>query len=75
MDLKALFLNCTLKPSPNVSNTEALLKRVEAILSSLDVQCEIIRVVDYKIAFGVSSDEGKGMNGLLFCKRLKPVIF
>jgi len=32
-DLKALFLNCTLKQSPEVSNTEALIKVVAGIMT------------------------------------------
>jgi multimeric flavodoxin WrbA len=58
--LKAVLLNCTLKRSPAVSNTQALMDRVIEILKSLDVDCESIRVVDYNVPFGVSSDEGEG---------------
>lgn len=60
MKLKAVLLNCTLKRSPAVSNTQALMDRVIEILKSLDVDCESIRVVDYNVPFGVSSDEGEG---------------
>ncbi|HYI46795.1 MAG TPA: NAD(P)H-dependent oxidoreductase [Actinomycetota bacterium] len=60
MSLKAVLLNCTLKKSPSVSNTQALMDRVINILEGLDVECESIRVVDYDIPFGVSSDEGEG---------------
>ncbi len=60
MALKALFLNCTLKKSPSVSNTEALIKKVATLFQLKDVETEIIRVVDYKVHFGVSSDEGEG---------------
>jgi multimeric flavodoxin WrbA len=58
MSYRALFLNCTLKRTPEVSNTEALIDKVAALLSDLDVVSETIRVTDYKVAFGVSSDEG-----------------
>ena len=60
MKLKALILNCTLKPSPEVSNTSALIQKVAEIYMSLGVETEELRVRDYKVAFGVSSDEGNG---------------
>jgi multimeric flavodoxin WrbA len=60
MSFKALFLNCTLKRSPEVSNTQALVDKVAEQLADLDVESETVRVTDYKIAFGVSSDEGDG---------------
>jgi multimeric flavodoxin WrbA len=60
MDLKAVVLNCTLKRSPQRSNTEALIRKVTALMEPLGVESEIIRVVDHAVAFGVSSDEGGG---------------
>jgi multimeric flavodoxin WrbA len=60
MSFKALFLNCTLKRSPEVSNTQALVDKVAALLAKLDVESETVRVTDYKLPFGVSSDEGDG---------------
>jgi multimeric flavodoxin WrbA len=59
VSLKAVLLNCTLKRSPAVSNTQALLDRVIAILEGLDVACETVRIVDYNVSFGVTSDEGE----------------
>ena len=58
--LKALFLNCTLKKSPAVSNTEALINKAVDLLKPLDVDSEVVRVVDYHVPFGVSSYEGPG---------------
>ena len=58
--LKALGLNCTLKKSPEKSHTEALMERVMGLLGDHGVETEIIRPVDYAIAFGVTSDEGDG---------------
>jgi len=58
--MKVLFLNCTLKASPEVSNTEALIKKVEQLFIDKNVDTEIVRVVDYQVKFGVSSDEGEG---------------
>lgn len=60
MKLKAVLLNCTLKKSPEVSNTEALMDIVIGHLRSLDVECEVIRPVDFDIPFGVESDMGDG---------------
>jgi multimeric flavodoxin WrbA len=59
-DLNALMLNCTLKRSPEVSNTQALLDRVAEILHGLDCATETVRVVDHKVPFGVESDLGDG---------------
>jgi multimeric flavodoxin WrbA len=56
----ALGLNCTLKRSPQVSNTEALLSKVLAHMRELGCTTETIRVVDHDVMFGVSSDEGRG---------------
>jgi multimeric flavodoxin WrbA len=58
--MKALVLNCTLKPSPATSNTEALAGVVIDALSGADVETEIVRVVDHDVRPGVSSDEGDG---------------
>jgi multimeric flavodoxin WrbA len=60
MPLKAVLLNCTLKPSPEPSNTQALMDIVIGHLESLGVECETVRVVDYRIPFGVDSDLGEG---------------
>ncbi|MHC4416155.1 MAG: flavodoxin family protein [Planctomycetota bacterium] len=59
MALKALFLNCTLKRSPQVSNTRALIDKIVELFGPLGVECEVVRVVDHNIPFGVSSDEGE----------------
>jgi multimeric flavodoxin WrbA len=59
-ELKALMLNCTLKKSPGVSNTEALLDRVAEILHELDCATEKLRPVDYNIPFGIESNLGNG---------------
>ena len=60
MDVRALFLNCTLKKSPTTSNTRALIDKVAALFEEEDVSTEVIRVVDHDVAFGVTSDEGDG---------------
>lgn len=54
--LKALFLNCTLKKSPDKSHTEGLIKQSMAIMEANGVATELIRPVDHNIAFGVYPD-------------------
>lgn len=58
--MKALILNCILKPSPQKSNTEALARVVMQALEKCGVESEILRVVDHNVKPGVSSDEGEG---------------
>jgi len=58
MQLKALILNCTLKKSPEPSNTQALIDIVTAHFDALGVSHETLRPVDYEIPFGVVSDMG-----------------
>ena len=55
-DLRALFLNCTLKPSPQTSHTRLLIDNSVAILEAQGVTCEVLRPVDHDIAFGVYPD-------------------
>ncbi len=54
--LKAIFLNCTLKPTGKLSHTEGLIKMSQAIMEVNGIQTEIIRPVDYDIAPGVYPD-------------------
>lgn len=58
--MNAVLLNYTLKPSPQTSNTEALLERVVEWFDRLDTRSENVRVVDHDVRFGVTSDEGHG---------------
>ncbi|EZQ19706.1 flavodoxin family protein [Pseudomonas sp. G11-1] len=60
MSLTALALNCTLKPSPADSSCDLLLKQTLAALQEQGAQGELLRVVDYNIKPGVTSDEGDG---------------
>lgn len=55
-DLKALFLNCTLKPSPAISHTQGLVDISREIMERLGVEVEVLRPVDYQIAYGVYPD-------------------
>ena len=58
--MKALIINCTLKPSPTFSNTDALIKKAVKQLEEAGAEAEIIRLVDYKVKPGTDSDEGDG---------------
>lgn len=62
MPLKALALNGTLKPSStkDKSSTEKMLQLIAEEFSAHDVQTEILRLADYDIKPGVTSDEGDG---------------
>ncbi|MEG9326488.1 NAD(P)H-dependent oxidoreductase [Salinimicrobium catena] len=53
-------MNCTLKRSPETSNTQAFIANAEKIFHELNVETESIRVVDQNVKFGNSSDEGEG---------------
>ena len=55
-DLKALTINCTLKPSPGGSHTDKLLGVAEAILVRNGITLEQVRLVDHDIAPGVYPD-------------------
>lgn len=58
--MKAYFLNCTLKKSPETSHTRALIDKVRDLYHRLGVKTEVDRVVDFNIPFGVESDMGEG---------------
>src|SRR3954470_19151982 len=55
-DLRALFINCTLKRSPEVSHTQGLADRSIAIMREHGVAVETIRAIDHEIATGVYPD-------------------
>jgi multimeric flavodoxin WrbA len=55
-DLRALFINCTLKRSPEVSNTSGLAELAVAIMERNGVAVETVRAVDHQIATGVYPD-------------------
>ena len=55
-DLRALFLNCTLKRSPELSHTQGLIDISSAIMRKHGVTVESLRPVDYEIARGVYPD-------------------
>ncbi len=58
--MRALILNCTLKTSPEQSNTEALLDVVAAAMRQDEIAVDVVRVVDHDVKPGVTNDEGDG---------------
>ncbi|MBA3723570.1 MAG: flavodoxin family protein [Candidatus Levybacteria bacterium] len=58
-NLKALFINCTLKKSPEKSNTEGLLNVSQKIMEKNGVQTEVLRAIDHDIATGIYPDMTK----------------
>lgn len=58
--MRALVLNCTLKPSPEPSNTEALASVLVKEFTANGVETEVVRVVDHDVKPGVQSDMGDG---------------
>ena len=56
-DLKALFINCTLKKSPDPSHTDGLVRIAATIMEKNGVAVERIRALDHQIAIGASSRE------------------
>jgi multimeric flavodoxin WrbA len=57
--LKALFINCTLKKSPELSHTSGLMAVSKSIMERVGVSVKEIRAVDYDIASGVWPDMAK----------------
>jgi len=55
-DLRALFINCTLKRSPERSHTQGLIGRSAAIMRQHGVAVDMLRAVDHDIATGVWPD-------------------
>jgi len=61
-NLKALYINCTLKSSNQKSHTEGLMNVSMGIMKSENVRVEYLRLVDYDVAYGLMPDmkeEGK----------------
>src|SRR6188474_836252 len=55
-DLRALFVNCTLKRSPEVSNTQGLADISMEIMRRQGVTVDVVRAVDHDSATGVWPD-------------------
>jgi multimeric flavodoxin WrbA len=55
-DLKAVYVNCTLKKSPEQSHTAGLMQVSKDIMEKEGVRVEEIRLVDHDVARGVHPD-------------------
>ncbi len=58
--LRAVALNCTLKRSPAPSSTDRMVALLTEAFGQHDVDVTSIRIVDRRVAEGVTSDEGDG---------------
>jgi len=54
--LSAVFVNCTLKKSPELSHTEGLMRKSAGLMASQGVNVDMFRLVDYPVAPGVYPD-------------------
>jgi len=54
--LRALFINCTLKRSPEPSNTQAIIDMSMKLMKQQGIHAERIRAIDHDIATGVYPD-------------------
>jgi multimeric flavodoxin WrbA len=55
-DLKAMFINCTLKRSPETSNTQGLMDKSIEVMRAQGVEVDCIRAIDHELAIGVWPD-------------------
>lgn len=55
-NLKACFVNCTLKKSPRISNTRGLIDVSAAIMKAEGVEVDHVRLIDFDVAYGVQPD-------------------
>jgi hypothetical protein len=55
-DLNALYINCTLKKSPEPSHSQGLIDISTSIMEKNGVEVEMIRAIDYDLASGVWPD-------------------
>lgn len=58
-DLKALFINCSIKKSSSKSHTLRLMNRAAGIMRDEGVDVEMIHALDHQIAFGMVKDAVK----------------
>jgi multimeric flavodoxin WrbA len=55
-DLRAIFINCSIKKDKSGSHTQRLMDRAAGIMMAEDVQVEHIYALDHTIAFGMIKD-------------------
>lgn len=58
--MRAVLLNCSLKSSPDVSNTHLLANVVIEALAGKGIETEVFRLADLRIPPGVETDLGDG---------------
>lgn len=58
--MRAIALNCTLKPSEQPSSTDAMIGLLLGELARYGVEADTVRVADHDVKPGVTSDEGPG---------------
>ncbi|MFV0634511.1 flavodoxin family protein [Demequina sp.] len=61
--LKAVFVNCTLKPNPALSHTQGLMEDSIAIMEDHGVEVDQIRLVDHDVPPGVYPDMREDVPG------------
>jgi multimeric flavodoxin WrbA len=54
--LRAMFINCTLKPSPELSHTQGLVDASADVMKRHGVAVDVLRAIDHDIATGVWPD-------------------
>lgn len=55
-DLRAVYINCTLKPSPQISHTQGLMDLSIALMRGQGVTVDSLRFIDHDVATGVYPD-------------------
>ena len=60
VELKALTLICTLKPSPAASSTDKFAHDLDSELQKQGITNEFIRIADHTVKPGVETDMGDG---------------
>jgi multimeric flavodoxin WrbA len=55
-DLRAVYVNCTLKRSPATSHTQHLLDQSATVMERAGASVSHVRLVDHRVAFGMSPD-------------------
>ncbi|MEP1984955.1 MAG: NAD(P)H-dependent oxidoreductase, partial [Maribacter dokdonensis] len=55
-ELKVIYINCTLKKSPQESHTQKLMEVSKAIMTKEKVKIDEVRLIDHQVASGVYPD-------------------
>ncbi len=55
-DLKAVYVNCTLKRSPELSHTQGLIDRSVSLMRAQGVKVDTVRFIDHDVATGIYPD-------------------